>query len=170
MGFLGAPVAAVLAHYLLFVIVLVYAAFTAPRDTLVPLNRAIFQDLGLNWKYGIMGVATVCTEWLAFEYCSLAASYLGIEAQALNSIFMTIMGFLYQIPFSMSVSAAIRVGNLLGQNLPHKARTAAKVSQVMAFCEVLVTSIFLYIFRRQVIQIFSQDPDVLAQANTDVSG
>jgi len=163
-GYPGAAVSVVVAHHFLLVIILVYCAIYSPRHTLVPLNRKIFQDLRLNYKYGLLGVATVTSEWLAFEYCSLAASYLGVEAQATNSIFMTIMGFLYQIPFSMSVAAAIRVGNLLGENKPKKAKMAAFVSQVMGVTEVVITSIFLFIFRRQIMGIFSQDPDVIDQA------
>jgi MATE family multidrug resistance protein len=37
----------------------------------------IFEDLGLNFRYGLAGIASVCSEWYAFECVSLGASYLG---------------------------------------------------------------------------------------------
>lgn len=168
-GFIGAPLAVVLANNAIFLVIIIYALVAAPKHTLVPPSRAIFQDLYLNWKYGILGIASVCTEWLAFEYCSIAAGYLGIEAQAINSIFACVTGGFYQLPYALSVAAAIRVGNLLGENRPLKAKKAVRVAQSLALGEVLFTAVLMFVFRRKIVGVFSDDAGVMYRAEHDVS-
>lgn len=86
LGFIGAPIAVVLSFWCLLGVIGVYAMLVAPKEYWCGFSRAIFQDLGLNFKYGFSGVLSVCSEWWAFEFISLGATYLGIITQATSAI------------------------------------------------------------------------------------
>jgi MATE family multidrug resistance protein len=63
LGFIGAPIAVVIAYYCIFFVMLVYALLTTPKVAWCGLSRAIVQDLGVNVRLGLAGVLSLCSEW-----------------------------------------------------------------------------------------------------------
>ena len=181
-GYLGAPAAVVIAYTFLFLTMLVYAWVAAPRHAWAGVSKTIFQDLGVNWQYGIAGVLSTVSEWYAFEAISLGSTYLGEVTQATSAILATIGSLAWQTPLALSstshcrhergsvlillaVAVSIRVGNLIGAGKPQQAKKAAWTAQVFALSVVLTTAILIFIFRRSFATMFSQDPAVIAQAD-----
>lgn len=105
MGYLGAPLAVVIAYTLLFLVMLAYAWVAAPRHAWAGVSSAIFQDLGVNWRYGIAGVLSTVSEWYAFEAISLGSTYLGEITQATSAILATIGSLAWQTPLALSSEA-----------------------------------------------------------------
>lgn len=91
----------------------------------------------------------------------LGATYLGEVPQAVNAIALTLGGLCWQLPFAISQAVAIRIGNLLGANLPRKAKRASEASQVFTFVITGVTAILLQVLRRSFGHLFSKDPLVV---------
>lgn len=140
-----------------------------PRHTWIGFNRLMFQDLGIVWRYGIAGLASTCSEWYAFEVLSLGAAYLGETTQAATAIYATILSVCWQIPLSISIAVSIRIGNLLGQNLHHKAAKAALTAQILAAAIVLVNAIILLAIKRAIGHAFTDDEEVIAMVDKNVS-
>lgn len=70
LGFIGAPLAVVIAYHCIFFVMLLYAFFATPKKAWCGLSSAIFQDLGLNLRLGFTGVVALCSEWWGKAPCS----------------------------------------------------------------------------------------------------
>ena len=164
---------------------LVYAWVAAPRHAWAGVSRAVFQDLGVNWQYGIAGVLSTVSEWYAFEAISLGSTYLGEVTQATSAILATVGSLAWQTPLALSsesnykagsdransatVAVSIRVGNLIGAGKPQQAKKAATVAQIFALSVVTTTAILIFVFRRSFATLFSQDSAVIAATDRCVS-
>lgn len=62
-GFVGAPLAVTLSYWFLFVILALYTWLAAPRHAWAGVSMVIFEDLGINFRYGFAGVISTCSEW-----------------------------------------------------------------------------------------------------------
>lgn len=62
-GFVGAPLAVSVSYYVLFAVLAVYTWLAAPRHAWAGVSMIIFEDLGLNFRYGVAGVISTCSEW-----------------------------------------------------------------------------------------------------------
>lgn len=56
---------------------------------------------------------------------------------------------------------AIRIGNLLGANLPHKAKRACEAAQMFTVVVTGATAVLLQVLRRSFGHLFSKDPLVI---------
>lgn len=92
-----------------------------PRGSWCGFSRAIFSDLKVVLIFGLAGVASTCSEWYAFEAIGFGATLFSPATQAATAIYSTSLSIFYQVPLGLGAAGAIRVGNLLGRGLPHKA-------------------------------------------------
>jgi MATE family multidrug resistance protein len=168
-GFLGAPLAVVISYWTLLLVMFIYAYFTVPRHTWAGVSRVIFQDLGIVFRYGVAGIASTCSEWWAFEFLGLGATFLGEVTQASTAIYATTLGIVWQLPFAISISVSIRIGNLLGANFPKKAKKAATTAWVFAGVVVTLNAVILLIVKDHFGKLFSEDPAVIEQVGASVS-
>lgn len=123
----------------------------------------------------------VSSEWWAWEGVSLSVSVLGPVALAVNSILLSFSSILFQIPQSMGIATAVRVGNLLGAGRPYEARLAAVLALILSVITsgfnrcvprgkrlvglLLISyhSALLVIFRNKIAYIFNTDPEVVLE-------
>jgi MATE family multidrug resistance protein len=129
--------------------------------TVGPVFAEIFTDLSENIKLGLAGTAMTASEWWSWEIIGLASSFLGPEALAAQSVLTTSASFFYQVPYALSVAAAVRVGNLLGAQRPGLARTASRVTMLVAIAIAGVNSILLLCLRYRWGRFFSSEPEVI---------
>lgn len=109
LGFIGAPIAAVLTIALQLVVICVYIKFFVGREAFGGWSSAIFVDLWPNIRLGFAGILTVSSDWLAWDVISLASSYLGAQAFGANSAGVVVSVMLFQLPFAITMSAGIRM-------------------------------------------------------------
>ena len=129
LGFAGAPLSTAISMNVMFLVSLLYAVFRAPRNAWGGLSMAVFEDLGVNIRLGLAGYCLVGSEWLSWEAVGLASSFLGPTVLASQSVLLTSASLFYQIPYSLSVAAAVRTGSqsfshllfvLLADSLSHQ--------------------------------------------------
>jgi len=160
-GFLGAAVSSVVTEIILCAFLMTYIVFYAPKDAWCGWSTAIFQDLGPNVRLGFAGMISVSSEWLAWDFVSIASSYLSPIQFAVNQIAILISVTMYQLPWGLSVGTGIRVGNFVGAGQAEEAKFAAKVSWLSAICLGLFNSTMILIFRKKIGWIFSSDEEVI---------
>lgn len=102
-----------------------YALFASPKGSWAGFSKEMFRDLKIVAIFGLAGVASTCSEWYAFELIGFAAALFSPATQAATAIYSTSISIFYQIPLGLGTAGAIRVGNLLGRGLPHKAHRTA---------------------------------------------
>lgn len=74
----------------------------------------------------LLRVAADLAARYAFEAIGFAATLFSPSVQAAAAIYSTSISIFYQIPLGLGAAGAIRVGNLLGRGLPHKAALSSK--------------------------------------------
>jgi MATE family multidrug resistance protein len=75
---------------------------------------------------------------------------------------VTSASLFYQIPYALSVAAAVRCGNLLGAQRPALARTTSRVVLAIAVIIAGFNSLLLVVFRHVWGRMFSSEEDVIA--------
>lgn len=87
------------------------------------------------WSWELIG----CTQYLSPAYgspCSsslVAASLLGPVVLASQSVLLVSASTTFQAPYALSIAAAVRVGNLLGEAKGKRAAVATHASFFIAF-------------------------------------
>ncbi|KAK4057374.1 ethionine resistance protein [Microbotryomycetes sp. JL221] len=161
LGFVGAPIASALSMFIMFITSVLYAVWFAPRDAWGGFSKEVFKDLGLNFRLGLAGTAMVASEWWCWEVVGLASSFLGPTALAAQSVLLTSASLFYQVPYSLSVAAAVRVGNLLGAQRPKTAQVASRATLFLAVVIAGINSILLVLFRHQWGRLFASETEVV---------
>jgi len=113
---------------------------------------------------GFGGVVAQC-EWIFWEAVGLVVGRLGVVALSVHTIpNQTIMTFC-MIPFSFGIALAIRMGVSLPVSVR---RTKIIVIATTIFCTIIfgIISIGVYIYRKNIIAVFSHDDDVKELAET----
>lgn len=170
----------------------IYAYFASPKGSWAGFTKEMFRDLKIVAIFGIAGVASTCSEWYAFELIGFAAALFSPATQAATAIYSTTISIFYQIPLGLGTAGAIRVGNLLGRGLPHKAHRTAiwcvaftyrlhivykanpepsinYSGQILTLAVMIVSAVFLILFKDQFGRAYSDDPEVLAIVRDNVS-
>ncbi|KZT39453.1 MATE efflux family protein [Sistotremastrum suecicum HHB10207 ss-3] len=167
LGFIGAPISTAISFNLISILSLFFIfrnhySDKFPRKAWHPINRRIFQNLGILVRLGLAGVGQTASEWWSWELIGLAASLLGPVSLATQSVLLVSSSCTYQAPFALSVAVSVRIGNLLGEGNAARARLAAYMSLVIALGFAAVASAMFLIFRNSWAHIFNDDPEVVA--------
>ncbi|KAI0244229.1 ethionine resistance protein [Massospora cicadina] len=128
-----------------------------------------WRSLGGWWhflKLGVPGVIMICAEWWSFEIMGLAASYLGQLALAAHAVNITTCNLFYMVPLGLSIASSNRMGNLLGDQTPNRARLCAYCSILLALIFALLNSTILIVFRDFWAYLFTSDDGVAKLART----
>ena len=120
----------------------------------------------------------VFAECFAFECLTLASSRWSIEHLDAGAILINIVSITFQCPFGFSVAASTRIAHYIGAGLPKAAKTSALVvSPCFHYFQPSLTSIqalgsglfiglangiFVFLFRRSVAELYTDDPSVIA--------
>ena len=161
-GFTGAPIAVAITDLLLPFCLFLYVYFINGKACWPGFTMRAFHNWTPMMKLALPGLLTVEAEILAFEILTLAASYFGTTYLAAQSILGTVIGITYQIPFPVSIAASTRIANLVGATLTPAAKTATKVTLIVAMVIGSMNFLLLSSLRGYIPQLFTSDPDVIA--------
>lgn len=114
------------------------------------------------YKIGLPVTVSMFFEISFFTYCSVLVSSLGTAIIAANQIFYNLMTIIYMLPFSLSHVASIRVGYCIGQRDMEKVKITSLVCLGLGVICAIVVAILSYIYRFNVAQIYTNDPEVIA--------
>jgi len=159
-GFIGAPIAVVIAENLLPLGLFLYVRFVDGMQCWGGFNRAALKNWSPMVRLALPGLLMVLAEYLAFEILTLSASWISATHLAAQSVLSTIIGLTFQIPFPISIAASTRIANLIGATLAPAAKTSAKVALVAACFVGLLNAVLLSTLRFKIPQLFTNDRDV----------
>ncbi len=97
-GYKGAPAASAISFWVMSLCALLYIWFIGGKEGWNGFTRDAFHGWGPMCRFASAGVLMICSEWGAFEVIGLAASQLGTDALAANSVLNTICATTYQAP------------------------------------------------------------------------
>ena len=162
LGFYGAPMAVVITNWLMPLFLAYYAIYIDGSQCWHPLSWRALTNWGPLLKLALPGVATIVSEFLAFELLTLFSSYFGNSTLAAQSILATLMSLIYQVPFSMSISSCTTVAQYVGAGNIAAARRAAYVAMVTAIGFGIFDCFVLIAASEHLGKLFSRDKEVIA--------
>ncbi|EPE06131.1 mate efflux family protein [Ophiostoma piceae UAMH 11346] len=161
LGFIGAPISAVITQWLMPSLLFLYVYFIDGSECWGGFSPRIFSNWGPMVKLALPGMIMIEAEFFAFEILTLAAGRFGTSELAAQSILVTMTSTTYQIPFPMSIAASTRVANLIGAKLPEAAKICAKVATYMGISIGVFNFFLVYAFRYQIPVLFTDDAEVI---------
>ncbi|KAI9728237.1 MAG: hypothetical protein M1828_004698 [Chrysothrix sp. TS-e1954] len=160
-GFVGAPIALVIAESSLPIIILLYVVFVDGRQCWGGWSRDCLCNWGPMVKLAIPGLIAVESEYFAFECLTFASAWLGTVELAAQSLLGTITALTFQIPFPMSIAASTRIAHLVGGGLAPEAKLAARVALTASVFVGIFNMILLSSLRYQIPRLFTYDREVV---------
>ena len=116
-------------------------------------------------KYGVPGMIMLCYEWGSFEsgYFALGgfAPYPKVEL-GIYSVLINFAGIAFSLPLGFMIAATVRVGNLLGQNEPRRARQSCYLSLLLICVVNSILCFCMYLARNHLALLFTSDECILA--------
>ena len=159
-GFVGAPIAVASTANLMPICLFLYIRFVDGMECWGGLSRKAFKNWGPMVRLAIPGLIMVMAEYLAFEFLTLAASWISATHLAAQSVLSTLVVLACQLYFPLSISASTRIANLIGATLSNTAQVTARVSLIAACCVGVCNMIILNSLRHRIPWILTNDADV----------
>ncbi|CAI6331636.1 unnamed protein product [Periconia digitata] len=160
-GFVGAPVAVVVTHNLMAILLILYIRFSDGYQCWGGFDRSAFSNWMPMIKLAVPGLIMLLAEFLAYEVLTLSASRLGSTSLAAQSVLASITTIMFQVPFSMSVAASTRIGILVGARKLSNAMFTAKVTTAYAAFVGLFNFLFMVVLKGYIPRVFTHDQDVV---------
>jgi multidrug resistance protein, MATE family len=129
----------------------------------MPRSKEMVMLLKLGLPSGLQIVSEVLA-WSAFTMWVMAAFH--TEAMAANVFVFRYMSVSFMPAFGISVAVTALVGRYIGMGRPDLAVTRANLGFKVTCVYMLTCGILLFVFRRQLIGLFTNDPKVLATGAT----
>jgi len=161
-GFYGAPVAVVITNWMMPLCLAYYAVFIEGSKCWHPLTLRVFTNWGPILSLALPGIARIWSEFISVELLTLFSSYFGTSTMAAQSILATLMGFIYQLPFGMSISSCTAVAQYVGTGNLTSARRSANVAMGVAIAFGVIDCVVLMAVREHAGKVFSRDKQVIA--------
>ncbi|WVF68910.1 hypothetical protein IAT40_003683 [Kwoniella sp. CBS 6097] len=162
LGFPGGALATGMSYNFAFLASLLWILFYGPREAFHPVKfQHCFSKLGTVTSLGLAGTIMLSSEWWAWEACALAASILGPVHLAAQSVLLSTASTFYQVPASLGIASAVRVGNLLGAGRGWEAKWASRACLLWSLIFAIINSSTCVIFRKNWGYLFNSDQEVV---------
>ena len=161
-GFYGAPLAVVITNWLMPLCLAYYAIFIEGSKCWHPLTLRVFTNWGPILSLALPGIAMIWSQFISVELLTLFSSYFGTSTMAAQSILTTMMSFISQLPFGMSISSCTAVAQYVSAGNITSARRSAYVAMGIAIGFGVIDYIVLIAVREHAGKIFSRDKQVIA--------
>ena len=168
-GYASLAVSWVISTYLSsFVQIGLSLRYPAVQRTLQPLDWRAFDD----WKefilLGLPGTVMLCSEWWAFEFLMLLATFLGTAQVAAQAIILQISSIAFMVPLGIGVTCASLVGNSIGAGKLTLAKQVGKISLIYSAGINAVLGVLILLVGDQFVALFTQDPAVIRETDSAI--
>ncbi|WPK24366.1 hypothetical protein PUMCH_001637 [Australozyma saopauloensis] len=165
MGLPGAGWAMSISYWLICLLMLAYVIFVDGKKCWGGLDlQKACQNWGKMLQLALPGVIMVEAEYLAFEVLTILAASFGTTALAAQSIASNVGSMIFQLPFAVAVAVSTRIGHFVGKKDIAAARTATRVSYILAFGISFFNFLLVFFGKGVLIGMFTKDADVIKLA------
>ncbi|KAJ2696807.1 ethionine resistance protein, partial [Coemansia spiralis] len=140
------------------------AACTLHWDVLRPAWSARGTDALVSAQFYALAVPAMieaCGEYMAFEFLTMLATYLGPASLAAQAVVFSSMSMVYQLPHGLGAAAAVRIGQQLGRGDSAGAQFSAMVLAAGGLAYSLLGTAFFVFCGRWWVTTYTQDPGVV---------
>ena len=129
-------------------------------------------DIFRGWlhycKYGIPGLFMICLEWWTYEIGYFVVGGTSINSKievGIYSVLFNLTAQIFMVTLGFQVAATVRVGNLLGANMPTAARNVAFLCLGIILLIGIVFAISIFLLRFRLPNLFTNDSCIVAGAS-----
>lgn len=167
LGGAGCGIATAIVYWIMFLVTLGYSYYAKALKHAYLFKRFYWPQL--NEIKHILMVGTPIALSLLFEVSLFSAvaiilAPLGAEIVASHQVAINFSGLVFMIPLSFAMAVTIQVGNAIGNNDPHKAKSIAKSSLLFGLAIAVLTGACTLIFRVQIAEIYTHEQAVIEVA------
>lgn len=123
------------------------------RDAWRGAGRVLSQGVPMGLHLGV--------EIWAFQLATLMANPLGTEAIASHSVALNLASISFMVPLGVSIAAAARVGNLIGEERLEDAQESARVAMYLGGLVMAFFAALFLLFRRELPALYNDDTAVI---------
>ena len=116
-------------------------------------------------RYGVPSCLMLLFEWWAFEIINVYCGWLGVKPLAAYVVVISMAVTMFMVSLGIAVWTTNLVGNHLGANKPNKSRTYALASLTFGTVSESAILLFFFLFKDQIITIYTTDEEVLYWIN-----
>lgn len=117
-------------------------------------------------KLGVPIGVTYLAEVSAFSVVGLLIAKFGVVMMSAHQIALNFASLVFMVPLSMGIGLITRVGQMLGEGDPLRARFAAWVGVTGAMVFGVLSALGIVLFSPQIAALYSADPEVQAMTIT----
>ena len=166
MGGVGCGVAQAIIMWLQLLLVIIVV--TRPRFNKTQWLRRITWPDWLRIKnllrVGLPIGATIFAEMGLFAFTTLLLGRYGPEVVAAHNISMNINAVLFMPPMALGMAATIRIGYRIGEGQAVEARSTAGIAIFSSLLLAIFGALLIYLFRDPMIQLYTQENNVVQLA------
>lgn len=108
--------------------------------------------------------ATIFAEMGLFALTTLMLGRYGAEVVAAHNIAFNINGIMFMPPLAIGMAATIRIGHRIGAGDVVDARMTAAIAMGTSMVLAIVSSIFIFLFREQLVALYTSESAVVSVA------
>lgn len=150
----------------MFGIVYMHPEHRRYRRHIIALRRPAGDMLRRVLRIGFpVGISMFC-EVLLFCGASLVLAPLGYIQVGSHQVACNVAGMLFMIPLSVGLAASIRVAYHAGARNRKGVMSAIRYSYVLVMGALVLSSLFIIFFNRQVVMLFNDSPVIVGTAST----
>jgi MATE family multidrug resistance protein len=165
-GFIGAPLATTTSRYLQLFMLWFYIYWKGiHKRSCDKIYKESFQ-LKQIWEYLKLGFPSAIWLWLesmGWNIVTILVGTLQVETTtAAHAIAISVLTLSFITPLGIGVGTSTRVGNLIGERRPNKAKFTSIVSISFISTIMIIQSVCIAIFGKYLATIWNSDPEVIA--------
>jgi MATE family multidrug resistance protein len=167
MGGAGCGLATALVFYGMLVANVVYVTKSkklAAYSLFSKLHRPDVSAMVASLKLGVPIAMTILFEVSLFAVVAILLAPYGTTQVAAHQIALNFSALLFMFPMSLGMAVAIRIGFRVGQQNYLAAKNAAKSALIIGMSIAIFTALLTIFGRELIVQIYTQDPEVIALA------
>ena len=126
------------------------------------IDGKVFQNWLPMFKLAAPACLMVEVECIGFEILTLLAGLNGTAELCAQTLLVTLCGFIFKVPFSLSIAASTQIADLLGRGSAYEAKQVAKLSIFLAGGTGSLIVILVLCFRNQIPYLLTSDKEVVA--------
>ena len=162
-GVYGTAIASSITNLSTLIITLTYVTVfkdTLRKDSWHCFNKDSFTGILEYLRFGLPSMFMIVLEFLCFEGLIIISGYLSLEEQTACIVLFNVLAAAFMCWTGISIAASNLVGNSLGANKPHKAKTFANATIFLTVILAIIFGTIIVIFRYQVASIFTKHENV----------
>ncbi len=150
----------------MFGIVYLHPEHRVYRKHIIALRRPAGDMMARVLKIGFpVGVSMFC-EVLLFCGASLVLAPLGYIQVGSHQVACNVAAMLFMIPLSIGLAASIRVAYHNGARDKEGTKSAIRSSYILVMGILVLSSLFIILFNKQVVMLFNDDASIVGAAST----